>query len=354
MRLIQFFLLLIASTSALAEPIPPHQGEWALTDSFSYFRSSANYLTSGTSNSSLPFDGTFSTMQDVLTVNYDALTNLRFMADIGYGSTSASNDFSSWNGSGFTEFSAGAQYWWRQRIWALVPQAQFGYPFYRVDVDNPSTTALISNAAAWVEAGSWAIIYLQPVNIYGYIGFRYQDGGQASLLPMDFGVSYRFPQARLRAGVRGETTVINDSDTNNSAVRFLPSEVSDAGSLKFYSLNPSEFDAYGEFDWIFTREWEAGAGIQQTFYGSNAAYGWTANAMVRFRIPSDREIEKTETREMRKQPQFENKSDRYDQQLFDESSPDATVLERQPPPKPVKKKKTLDNMLKDTEKSLSK
>ncbi len=344
MRLILFFLLCTLSIGAVAEPIPPHLQQWSFSDYFSYYRSVANYVTAGTASASLPINGSFSVMQDTLAVEYDAIRNLRFDANTAYAYSTASNNVTTFTGSGFTEFSAGAQYWFKNSAGAVVPSLHFGYPFYRVDVNSPpAANALISNAAAWTEGGLWGIFYFYPWAAYAYAGFRYQDGGQAGLLPLDLGVSYRFPEARVRLGIRGETTVMNDTYTNNPGLRLNTPNVVDAGSLKYFSLNPTVFEAYGEFDYIFTREWEAGAGAAQSFYGNNAAQGYTVLAMVRFRIPGARPA----AAPVRGGPDFQEQEDRYNQRLFEESNP-----AHPPPQRPPKKGKNIDKALKDTEKTL--
>lgn len=348
MRLTLFFLLGLTSVAATAEPLPTHIQEWTFSDYFTYFRSNSNYINGGTSTTSLPQDGTFTTAQDTLAIDYDAFPNVRFSASLGYGYSNANNDSSAFTDSGLTEFSAGAQYWWRHPDWALVPNLKFGYPFYRIDVNNPQTSsALISNAAAWGEGGAWGIFYLRPFAIYGYLGFRYQDGGQSAVMPVDVGASYRFPLARVRIGIRGESTIINDNYTNTPLLRLNEANTVDAGSLKYFSLNPTVFEGYGEFDWIFTREWEAGAGFAQTFYGSNAAQGWTLEAMVRFRLPSSKS-QTSDATSSGPQPNFEEDINKYDQTIFDQSKPDQIQT---PPPKP---KKSIDKMLQDTEKTLEK
>src|SRR5437879_2908846 len=113
MRLILFFLLCAFIRGAFAEPIPPHVGEFAFTDYFSYYRSAGNYLNSGTSSSDLPNGGYFQNITDTLSVNWDAFREVRFDANVSYGMSTApavSNNITT-TGQGFSEAYAGAQYW---------------------------------------------------------------------------------------------------------------------------------------------------------------------------------------------------------------------------------------------------
>jgi hypothetical protein len=131
----------------------------------------------------------------------------------------------------------------------------------------------------------------------------------------------------------------------------------DAGSEKFYSVNPTNFEVYSEFDYIFMKSLEAGVGVAQSFYGVNSAQGFTAEFMVRFNLPGKNPPESSGDG-------FHENVENYKQNLFEESKPEVTPPPTQnaetPQPqdqqqKPKKKKSnSLDKMFKDTEKSLEK
>ena len=82
--------------------------------------------------------------------------------------------------------------------------------------------------------------------------------------------------------------------------------------------------------------------LKFSFYGANTSQGFTVTAMIRLRLPGD--WSSGETPPVSASPSFEEKTDRYDQHLFDQSNPD----EIDPTPKGNK----VDKMLKDTEKQL--
>src|SRR5262249_55914570 len=143
------------------------------------------------------------------------------------------------------------------------------------------------NAAIWGEVGSWGILYFHPINVYGYIGFRYQDQGLAGLLNYDFGASYRLPEWRLRGGLRGFTSALKDTYTANPDWRNTVNDRVDNTSMRFYSVNPTVTEVYVEGDYLFNRQFEAGLGFAQSLYGVNYSQGYTILAMIRFRLPTD-------------------------------------------------------------------
>lgn len=358
MRHILFFLLSITSlfiTAASAEPIPPHVGEFSFTDYLSFYRTAGNYSSNYNYPLGVPANdttgdllggGTMSTLTDTVSVNWDALPEIRFNANLSYDYTTSSSApttynplGASFNASGVSEFGYGAQYWIRDRHWALVPQISGGVPFYRNNLSQGG--ALLGNGATWVEGGGYGILYFYPIALYGYLGYRYQDSGLAGLMNMELGGSYRFNRARLRVGVRGETAVSDDRDTSNPALRNALLNSRMAGSFHYYSVNPTLFDAYAEGDWLFNRMIEAGVGFSQSVYGVNSAVGWTVTGMIRIRLPSDAGRSKNLHQDYLKpaiaEPIFEPKGTEGD--------------DIDPTPRGGRKK-NIDKMLNDTEKSL--
>jgi hypothetical protein len=344
MRHILFFLLSIGSASIFAEPIPPHVGEWTFTDYASYFKSTGNFVTSNTSSTDLLNGAYFSAIDDTLTVSYDAFPSLRFSANLGYASTTAADNLTSFTGQGLSEGGLGVQYWFRDKRWAIVPTLNGEFPFYRNTYIQ--TTSLLGNGTVWMEGGIWGLLYYHPVTAYAYIGYRYQDSGLAGWLTNDLGASYRLDTARIRIGVRGETTVTNDNDTINPNDIFLRNNLIsnvDRGSLKYYSINPTVWEGYGEFDWLFSRMFEAGLGYAQTFYGSNAAYGWTVDGFIRFRLP---------TKDGHRPPPENNEPPPASEPIF---APAGTEEQSSPKPRArqqSRQQKNIDQMMQETEKSL--
>lgn len=351
MRHILFFLLSIGSVSVLAEPIPPHVGELTFTDYFNYYRSSGNFTNWGTSSSDYPRGGDFSVMSDTLSINFDASPQWRVNANLSGAMVKADNTIDPYTGkgAGLTEGGASAQYWFRRKKWAIVPTVQAAFPFYRNSLTQ--FDAMIGNGTIWAEGGGWGLLYYHPVTIYGYAGYRYQDSGLSGWFTADLGASYRFDFARARVGFRGETTVTDDRDTSQPFIRNFTLANVNNSSLKYNSINPTVFDAYGEFDWLFSRQWEAGVGFSQSVYGNNAAYGWTVTGMVRFRLPTNAGVRPDPV----SQPEY-NEGPPISEPIF---AP-VGVPEDQVAPQPKsngshgRKKKSIDQMIKDTERQLQK
>lgn len=355
MRHIWFFLLSISSffvAVASAEPIPPHVGEFSFTDYLSYYRTAGNYssnysypigFASNMSSGDLAGGGSVSTLNDTVSASWDPLATLRFTASLTYDYTTNSSSpttnnplGASFNASGLSEFGYAAQYWMRDKRWAIVPQISGGVPFYRNNYSQGG--ALLGNSATWVEGGGYGILYFYPVALYGYVGYRYQDSGLAGLVNMDVGASYRFNRARLRAGVRGETEVVEDRETSNPWWRNNLLNTRMAGSLHYYSVNPTLYDAYVEGDFLFNRMIEAGVGFSQSIYGENTAVGWTVTGMIRIRLPSNAD---------RKNLHQDYLKPSIAEPLFVPKGTEDDV-----DPTPRGRRKDIDKMLNDTEKSL--
>jgi hypothetical protein len=161
--------------------------------------------------------------------------------------------------------------------------------------------------------------------------------------------------ARLRLGMRGENTANNDAYSSEPGRRSIVTDRVNNFSFKYYSVNPMVFEGYVEGDFIFTRNWEVGAGFSQSFYGVNSAQGWNALAMVRFRLPDKVERQQpSEYPDYTSPPTFKETTEQYDTKIFDESNPSAPPPAKAKPLRPKNQKKSVDTMLKETEKSLEK
>jgi hypothetical protein len=370
MRLILFFLLSVGCVTGFveAEPIPIHLGQWTFTDDLSYFRTVANYVNSGTSTTTLPNGGSYYSLIDQVHVEYDAYPGLRLSANTGLGYAVANNSVATYTGTAVTEISLGAQYWFKQKSFAIVPSLQGGFPINRVSTNT--NDSLVNEGTVWGEPGAWAIGYMHPFAIYGYLGYRYQDGGRAGLMTSDVGGSYRFATARLRVGFRGEQTLQKDNLTGaNEPQRNIVTSKVDSGSFRYYSINPEYYEGYGEFDWIFSRDLEAGGGVAQSFYGADSAAGFTVMAMVRYRIPGDARTASSSGsynsryNEFESHDSFQPEQEKYDTKIFKESDPEADIINsnrrslrpaQQPAVKKPKRRKKIDTMIQETEKSLEK
>jgi hypothetical protein len=104
------------------------------------------------------------------------------------------------------------------------------------------------------------------------------------LLPWGIGGRFRIPRVRLGAELFGSQSISDDQDkgTNKELTRAAYINQVDAGSLKFYSINPSLIDTMAYATFFMTPKWSLQANGGMTVAGSNSAAGFHVGGFIRY------------------------------------------------------------------------
>ncbi|NJL23930.1 MAG: hypothetical protein HC902_01230, partial [Calothrix sp. SM1_5_4] len=209
----RFFLLLtlplltslvVASTALAERPRAPRRGSFGLSAGLNYFDSAANYSDGGGS-AELPAGASFTEFQGLFEGNYDFSDNWRTSAGMTYNQVDTSNGVLDRSNGVINELWLGGQYWFRARSFALVPDALFAYPMFRVDEGGDD--ALAGEGAMRFRAGSWAIFRLFALQPFAYLGLEYRDAGRSSLLPYAAGLYFKPTLWWIQGSFRGYESV---------------------------------------------------------------------------------------------------------------------------------------------------
>jgi hypothetical protein len=382
-----FFSSLIWSGAASAEaPRPPREATWETRFTLSYFDTTENFTSNG--RETLLNGGEYTNLLGDFRFTYDWQPDWRFYASLNIvraDSALASN-------SGVNELMAGAQKWYEAGKFDIAVEGEFVYPVWRVD--EASDAPLLGEGAMRAKGGSWAFLPLGKIKPFAYVGFEYRDEGRASVIPYNLGVKGRIQRIWVQGELRGYERIIDDKDSGNIVERlnnaaFL--QMADSGSTRYYAINPSYSELAMEAGTRFG-DWGLFAGAAYSVNGKNTAAGWTGYGGVAF---SPKAMHRPNER---RDEIFDPRNERYDENVFRESSPNipppaeepaAPEFSEQIPPEPsappsdsprsaappevtepppkvemqlqlrrVKKKpktsKKLQNMMNDTEKFLEK
>lgn len=338
------------SSLAGAAPVAPRAGRMTIGLTGEYFSSRSNFDPNGGSFSNLTNNGSFETFSGHATYEWDFAPHWALHSRLGYLSATANNGITTRSNNSLTEWEFSAQRWLHYRRWALIPQISGAYAFNHVDPNTQDV--LTGDGASWAEAGGWAIRGWGLWRVFGYAGFRYRADGLSGLLPFNAGMSYGGWQQRVRGGVRGYISVIDDQDVNNRPLRTHVTAQVDASSLRFYSVNPSSYSLYAGYVYQVTPQLELQAEGSYAFNGSSTARGWTALAGVKFYLfHPPRERRNTPQAHDHSERGFHIHSQKYDQNVFDSSDPTLPP----PPPRKIRPNKpapNIDQMLEKTEDDL--
>lgn len=390
-------LAFLTSVAGAESPNPPRAGHYEARGTVSYFTTGSNYTSDGSQD--LFNGGEFTNWTGELSFTYDWRPDWRFSGGVNGGYSESDDGFFTRSNSGANEVFASAQKWFESGPLDIAPQADFIFPLWRVDEGGDD--ALIGEGAMRLRAGSWAFWPRGTFKPFGYLGFEYRDEGRAFLLPYSVGVKLKVSQFWIQGEYRGFETIVDDSDTDNQAVRDVYLNRVNGGSYRFYSINPAASEFAAEAG---TRLGDFGlfAGFAITVNGKNAADGYTGYGGISWSPTGHRRRDDDDG--------FNIRGERYDESLFHEQrndgsqfiedpnfkepkteavTPDEPVDSQpvvppdapaapEPPPKPVdvqvelkrvppkrkkpavkkpkrvKKKKNVDKMLNDAEKFLEK
>lgn len=296
------------SAFAAEAPNPPRAGTWEARGTYSYFSTEQNY--SSTDTNVLVGDGSFTHMMGEGLVTYDWQPDWRFSAGMNFGWSESDDGSFTRTNSGVNELLFSAQKWYESGPFDIAPQGDFVYPLWRVD--EADDNVLIGEGAMRIRGGAWAFWPRDTYKPFAYLGFEYRDGGRSYLLPYSVGVKLKLNEAWAQAEFRGYESIVDDADSDNFAVRQTYLTRVDAGSFKFYSINPSgsEINLSGG---IQMGQFGVFGGFAISLSGNNSADGWTGYGGITYSPPDF-----TAAPKKNYDDGFEVKRERYDEGLFKE------------------------------------
>lgn len=306
--IVLFNLLLVPWLSSAEAPNPPVENRIEGRAVYSYYFTDTNYTSEG--SSALVGNGSLTSMMGDFTAVYDWRSDWRFFAGMNYAYVETDDAIFSRSNSGLNEIYLGAQNWYEMGPFDVTPQLEFYYPLWRVDEE--ADDALIGEGAMRTRVGSWIFWPKGFYRPYGFLGFEHRDGGRSFLLPYQVGVKFKMSNFWAQVEYRGFETIVDDSDSDNEVIREDYLQEVNAGSMHFYSVNPSASEValeggthFGDFG-LF-------GGFLVRVTGVNSSEGWGAFAGISW-SPSTGSAANTRQRG----EEFAPPTDNYDQTLFED------------------------------------
>lgn len=356
--------LFIHFATAQTLPKPPRQHRVQAVGSLDYFNSTENYSSAGGSVRDLPNGGSYKNILTRFGASYDLDNQWHLLGTLLASKATSEDGTTTREGFDVSELSGEAQYWLMKRPVWVVPEVKFTYPLQRI---SETTQDIITGEGAMaIQAGAWVAKKLGPVRSYGYLGFKYQDEGRATLIPWTLAAEYRPETWFALGGLRGFETLKESGDLRTE--HELVTNRVNGGSLRYYAVNPSSKEVFGEVG-MHNKGWSAWFGLAQSFNGEEYAAGLTATVGALFNLGmfggSGESSEDFEEERMisppEKQERFDYGGEKYDEKLFRESDPvkpedQYAPVDKPAPPKKkrIKRKKgpSTEKMLDDVEKKL--
>jgi hypothetical protein len=278
------FLLFVFSTTVQAGPLGYNPGRLMFDSSLDWFQSGANYDETGVVQD-LVSDSRLEMWSLGLRSRYDF--SERVSAFVGMGAAVARAVSPTTTVTRFTptDVHVGADYGIPISGFLLIPELKLSYPLNPVVATQ---TVPITGEGAWLaQGGGYLSVQNANLLLYGYAGYAFRGEGRSSLLPWLFHASFRVNPIVLSAEIGGYQSITNDKDAGNSASRKATQLNANAGSWRYYSVNPNliELRLLGGFqagpDLLFQ------AGYGRTLFGQRTAMGQSFIAQVTFGLDFD-------------------------------------------------------------------
>lgn len=338
-----------------------------LFTSGSFFKTNANFDSSGGSYTELQGQRTYQLIESRLGFEHFLNQNFSLISEVGAAYAISDDEITVRSTTEATDALIGVRFLANLLHFDLMTQAWFLYPFNSFSSDTDQVMSgegvIKAHASAQIQKsfGNW-----QPHLSFGYL---HQDQGRSGLATGSLGLYWKAPILKLGARVFGTETLVSDLDSNNQAERLATSQRVNAGSLHFYGIN-SEFKATEiSITTDLNPSWRLEAIWQKPFAGQSISYGWTGLLSLQYFFNQDLlspnsvdpiSVTPDDVIQNSSEPaqQFVPEKPQYDESVFKEALPKIRKkrLVTLPGQKSKKVKKTkkidIDKSLEDVQKTL--
>lgn len=253
--------------------------QWDFDLGAQFFHSEANYPSSGGGTQDLANGNHYQLLDVTFGTRYAPRREWSIFGWGTVGNAESKNSVVTRTNSTMSEAAAGFDFVMYSDLFQLIPEIIAVMPFEKVD----PTTDDVLNSEGVFEVRSRLIAQKEfgKLRGYGWLGFNYRGEGRSFLMPWGVGTQLKFKRFHLGAEVLGYESVSEDTDKNN-VLRTAYISTANAGSLKFYSTDPSLVDTQIYASWLVTSKFSLHAHGGMTLTGSNSASGYHMGGFLRY------------------------------------------------------------------------
>lgn len=263
------------------------KGEWLAAVDTNYFLSNTNY-SSGGSPVSLLSGGQYQLLDVGLSTRYVWASSWAFNGGLNVGNSESRGVDAVRSNSSLTHVNLGLEMAMALGALELIPEFTFVYPFEKV---RSGQDAVMNNEGVMeFRSRLHSQIAFGRFNLLGHLGYDWRAEGRAALMPWSLGLELEWGSATLGAKLFGFQSIGQDQDSGNSAKEAerttLLNKVN-AGSLRFYSIDPSLVEAGGYAKFQLTDRILMELSGSATLTGVRSAAGWNVGGALVYRFSAD-------------------------------------------------------------------
>lgn len=259
---------------------------WEFQASTRYFKTEANYSSSGSSFSSLGSGRYFQQLDIDFATRYIWGKNWAFSGGFGIGNAESKDLTSVRTNSALRDASFGVEYLAYEGFVDVIPELKVVVPLETYNQNTDSV--MITEGVLEVQPRLTVQKDFGSFNGFTYGGFTYRDQGRSFLLPYGVGAEWKLSGSRIGAELSGSMSITDDEDTNNKTQRLIVTDRVNGGSLYHSAVNPSVLGLAGYYKIRLYDTWVAHFGLGTTLNGTNAAAGYYVTALLRYSFDTRR------------------------------------------------------------------
>ena len=295
-----------------------------------YFKSDANYGSSGDSFQTLLYGQSYEIYNVYLKTRYDLSRRSAFYGNLNIANATSHGFDATRSNSSMPDAKLGYAYLPYSESFDMITDFNILIPFYKINENTDSSL----NSEGVIEATGLLRLQkeLSPLLLFGYLGGTFRQS-RSALIPWGAGMEITYTRWSLGGKLFGYQSVTDDPDTKNKILRTIVVNRVDASSLKFYSVNPSIVDSEVYVKVRLQDAWTLSGGLGTSLTGANTAAGLHAGVSLTYTWDSEPSYYLMKSREdglssERKVPKFkEETDDGVNQNLFQKKGT--------PPPAPT-------------------
>lgn len=243
-----------------------------------YFNTNSNYDANG-GKVALISGASLQTLRTEASLRYVLLGRTGLTGGVEFGNVESNNGTQVRTQSTMTYYFLGADFsLYKSKSWSLSAEGMFKNSNEEIDVNGDE--ALASNGANEMIGKITGMYTGSDFRTYASAGGNFRSDGLSALLMYSFGADYNFSGFRVGLNFEGYSTVKDDEQTATPVVRDLLTTRVNAGSRRYYSVNPNYLEGQLVLSYAFDKNLNFSIYGGPSLVGSNSAQGISAGAKL--------------------------------------------------------------------------
>ena len=305
------------------ELAPVSPGRFHLSPNVYFFKTTANYDSSGGSFDDLPNGGSYQNISGNLNLAYDMNSHWRVLGGFRLANATSNDGTFDRTATEFNEITLG---------FMVTPYYSVGTRVYLELVgtavlnafEDTTDEVLTGEGAPNVIVGSKVTQMLSLLEFFGSLHLQYYSDGRSARIPWRLGAIAHFGTFKVIGSLFGYQSVIDDESTDTPTDRTNVTNRVNGGSQRYYAVNPSLLDTQAGVAWQPFPDLQVELGLTKTINGESTAEGLGAYLGVAMYWGGDDgdtgRSRKRRRKILRHKPKpeerFETKQELYDEELF--------------------------------------